>query len=147
MATEHMLFVNLPVTDLQRSMRYFGDLGFSFEEKFTDESAACMVLSGKAFVMLLSSEKFEGFCAKPVGDPHDATVVLIAISADSREGVDELVDGALAAGGSPHRDADDYGFMYSRSFCDPDGHVWEVVWMDPAAVAEGPANMAGNPVG
>jgi uncharacterized protein len=128
------LFVNLAVDDLDRSIAFFTALGFSFEPRFTDETATCMIVGDDAYVMLLTRAKFEEFSKKPVVDASSQTEVLLAISAGSREGVDELADAALASGGSEANDPLDYSFMYSRSFEDPDGHVWEVVWMDEAAV-------------
>jgi predicted lactoylglutathione lyase len=128
------LFVNLAVDDLDRSIAFFTALGFSFEPRFTDETATCMVVGDDAYVMLLTKARFEEFSRKPVVDASSHTEVLLAISAGSREGVDELADAALASGGSEANDPLDYSFMYSRSFQDPDGHVWEVVWMDETAL-------------
>jgi predicted lactoylglutathione lyase len=128
------LFVNLAVDDLDRSIAFFTALGFSFEPRFSDETGTCMIVGEDAYVMLLTKAKFEEFSKKPVVDASSQTEVLLAISAGSREGVDELADAALASGGSDANDPLDYTFMYSRSFQDPDGHVWEVVWMDEAAV-------------
>ena len=128
------LFVNLAVDDLDRSIAFFTALGFAFEPRFTDETATCMIVGDDAYVMLLTKAKFEEFSKKPVVDASSQPEVLLAISAGSREGVDELAEAALASGGSEANDPLDYSFMYSRSFQDPDGHVWEVVWMDEAAV-------------
>ena len=128
------LFVNLAVDDLDRSIAFFTALGFSFEPRFTDETSTCMIVGDDAYVMLLTRAKFEEFAKKPIVDASSQTEVLLAISAGSREGVDELADAALASGGSDAAEPLDYSFMYSRSFQDPDGHVWEVVWMDDAAV-------------
>ena len=128
------LFVNLAVDDLDRSIAFFTALGFSFEPRFTDETATCMIVGDDAYVMLLTKAKFEEFSKKPIVDASTQTEVLLAISAGSREGVDELADAALASGGSQASEPLDYSFMYSRSFQDPDGHVWEVVWMEDAAV-------------
>ena len=128
------LFVNLAVDDLDRSIAFFTTLGFAFEPRFTDETATCMIVGDDAYVMLLTKAKFAEFSKKPIVDASSQTEVLLAISAGSREGVDELADAALASGGSEANDLLDYSFMYSRSFQDPDGHVWEVVWMDEAAV-------------
>jgi predicted lactoylglutathione lyase len=127
------LYVNLAVDDLDRSIAFFTTLGFSFEPRYTDETATCMIVGDDAFVMLLTRSKFGEFTKKPIVDASAQTEVLLAISASSREGVDELADAALASGGSEANDLVDYGFMYSRSFQDPDGHVWEIVWMDDAA--------------
>lgn len=127
------LFVNLPVEDLARSMKFYKTLGFSFNPQFTDETAACMVISEENYAMLLTRQRFQDFTPHEICDA-DHTEVLVAISCDSREEVDRITDQALAAGGSYVRDPDDHGFMYARSFHDPDGHIWEPVWMDPAAV-------------
>ena len=135
-----MLFVNLPVKDLDRSVGFFTSLGFSFDPRFTDETATQMIVSENAFVMLLVENRFKDFTKKPLADATKQTEVIMALSADSRECVDELADKALAAGGSPANEPLEMGFMYGRSFNDLDGHLWEVVWMDPAALeAESPA--------
>jgi predicted lactoylglutathione lyase len=136
------LYVNLAVDDLERSVAFFTTLGFSFEPRYTDETATCMIVGEDAFVMLVTKSKFSEFTKKPVVDASNQTEVLLAFSAASREGVDELTDAALASGGSAASDPIDHGFMYSRSFQDPDGHVWEVVWMDEAA-AEAEASQVG----
>ena len=127
------LFVNLAVDDLDRSVAFFTALGFSFDPRFTDETATSMIVGENAYVMLLTKSKFAEFAKKPIVDASSQTEVILAVSAASREGVDELAEAALASGGSDANDPLDYGFMYSRSFQDPDGHVWEVVWMDEAA--------------
>ncbi|WP_332685471.1 VOC family protein [Bosea sp. (in: a-proteobacteria)] len=129
-----MIFVNLPVKDLAKSMDFFKALGFSFNPQFTDETAACMVISDTIFAMLLTHEKFASFSPKPVADTNQAIEVLIALSRDNREAVDAIVKAALAAGGSTFSEPQDHGFMYAHAFRDLDGHVWEVMWMDPAAV-------------
>ena len=135
MSASRQLFVNLAVDDLDRSVAFFTALGFSFDPRFTDETATMMIVGEDANVMLLTKAKFGEFAKKPIADAFSQTEVLMAFSAASREGVDELADAALASGGSDANDPIDFGFMYSRSFQDPDGHVWEVVWMDEAAVA------------
>lgn len=129
-----MVFVNLPVKDLDASKAFWEKLGYSFNPQFTDETAACMVISDTIFAMLLTEEKFKQFATKPVADASQTTEVMVALSADSREKVDEVVDAALAAGAVEPRPAMDLGFMYGRAFEDLDHHVWEYVWMDPAAV-------------
>ncbi len=136
MSTEspRLIFVNLAVEDLGRSVDFFTELGFEFDPRFTDESATCLVVSDQAFVMLLVKARFRDFTKKELVDSTKQTEAILAVSAESREGVDELADKALAAGGSPANDPMDYGFMYGRSFHDPDGHLWEVVWMDMSAV-------------
>lgn len=131
-----MIFVNLAVEDLDRSVEFFTTLGFAFDPRFTDETATCMIVSDDAFVMLLVESKFKEFTKKELVDPTTHTEAILALSAESREGVDELADKALEAGGTPANDPLDYGFMYGRSFQDPDGHIWEVMWMDPTAVED-----------
>jgi hypothetical protein len=132
--TSRKIFVNLAVKDLQRSVDFFTKLGFSFNAQFTDESATSMIISEDAYVMLLVHDRFKDFTRKPIVDSHAQTEVLLALSAESREAVDEMVNAALAAGGSPANDPQDHGFMYGWSFQDPDGHIWEVMWMDPGHV-------------
>ncbi|MEU7029588.1 VOC family protein [Streptomyces sp. NPDC015232] len=131
-----MIFVNLPVKDLDASKAFYESLGYTINPQFTDETAACVVISDTIFAMLLTEEKFLGFAApgKTVSDATKSTEVMLALSAESREKVDELADRALAAGGGTVLDPMDMGFMYGRSFTDLDGHHWEVMWMDPAAV-------------
>jgi uncharacterized protein len=128
-----MLFVNLPVADVERSKAFFAKLGFSFDPRLADEGAACMLVDEHAFVMLLSREKFAEFAKLPIADPTTHTLALYRFSVSSRDEVDAVSAAALAAGGSEADDAEDYGFMYSRSFFDLDGHGWQVIWMDPAA--------------
>lgn len=129
-----MIFVNLPVKDLPKSIAFFEALGFSFNPQFTDETTACMVISETIFAMLLNHEKFAGFSPKPIADTSQSLEVLTTLSRDSREAVDAIVKAALAAGGSTYNEPKDYGFMYGHGFQDLDGHVWEVMWMDPTAV-------------
>lgn len=133
-----MIFVNLPVTDLPRSVAFYERVGAVKNPQFSDDTAACMVLSETIFAMLLTHAKFAQFTAKPIADAHAAAQVLICVSEDSREAVDRTVERAVAAGGAPDpTPVQDFGFMYGRSYEDPDGHIWEVMWMDPAAVAGG----------
>ena len=133
-----MIFVNLPVSDLQRSRAFLEALGAVNEPKFTDETAACMTLSESIHVMLLTHEKFSQFTPRPIANANAGSQVLLCISADSRESVDATLERAVTAGGtadpSPKQD---YGVMYGRSVADPDGHIWEIMWMDPAAAAQG----------
>ena len=129
-----MIFVNLPVTDLARAGAFYAALGFAANPQFSDETATAVVVEENIWVMLLTREKFAGFVTGEVGDPARATSVLHALSAGSREEVDDLLTRALGAGGKPWLPAQDHGFMYSTSFADPDGNVWEAVWMDPAAM-------------
>ncbi len=140
-----LLFLNLPVADLPASRKFFEGLGFGFDERFCDDDAACMVVSDQAFVMLLQRARFADFVVKPVADAGEQTALTIAISADDRAAVDSFAEQALAAGATPCKDPQDYGFMYQRSFHDLDGHLWEVMWMDPVAAEQGPeAFMAEN---
>jgi predicted lactoylglutathione lyase len=137
-----LIFVNLPVKDLSASTAFFRTLGFGFDEKFTDESCACMVVSERAYVMLLVESRFADFTAKPIADARTSTEAILCVSAESRSAVDAFADAALGAGGSVAREPQDHGFMYGRSFHDLDGHLWEVMWMSPEAVEQGPADMA-----
>ncbi|AKF06108.1 VOC family protein [Sandaracinus amylolyticus] len=129
-----MLFVNLSVRDLPRSMQFFSKLGFEFNKQFTDETAACMVVSEQAFVMLLTESKFSQFTKNAICDTSKASEGLFALSCTSREEVDQIVEKAVAAGGRHAMTKMDMGFMYGWSFYDVDGHHWEVMWMDPAAI-------------
>jgi uncharacterized protein len=128
------LFVNLPVRDLERSVDFFTSLGFTFNPQFTDETATCMILSDEAYVMLLVREKFSAFTRKEICDTTTHTEALVSLSCESRAEVDELVNRAVAAGGKHAMEPQDHGFMYGWSFYDPDGHHWEVFWMDPDAI-------------
>jgi predicted lactoylglutathione lyase len=139
-----LVFINLPVTDLAASKAFFGRLGFAFDEKFTNEQCACMVISDQAYVMLLDRPSFERFTTRPVADATASTEAIVCVSAESREGVDAFADTALEAGATPAKDPMDQGFMYGRSFHDLDGHHWEVMWMSQEAVEQGPADMAGQ---
>lgn len=129
-----MLFVNLPIADLKRSTDFFTELGFTFNPQFTDENATCMIVNDEACVMLLVRPYFETFTDKALVDAQSHVQTLLTISADSREQVDEIADKALAAGGKQTKDPQDQGFMYGRSFQDPDGHDWEVMFMDMSQV-------------
>jgi hypothetical protein len=133
-ATRHKLFVNIPVADLQRSIVFFEALGFRFNPHFTDATATCMLVGEDAYFMLLTRERFAGFSRRPASDPAAETGALYALSVDSRAEVDAMVQRALAAGGAPAAEPQDHGFMYGSSFYDPDGHHWEVFWMDPGAI-------------
>jgi predicted lactoylglutathione lyase len=128
------IFVNLAVKDLERSKEFFKQLGFTFNPQFTDETAACMVIADDIYAMLLTRPKFKEFTKKEVADAHKTTEVLTCLSFDSKEKVNEVVDGAIAAGGTEARESQDYGFMYGRSFNDLDGHIWEIIWMDPSHI-------------
>ncbi len=129
-----MIFVNLPVADLERSIAFYEGVGATKNEHFTDSTAACMVFSETIHAMLLTHDKFRQFTPKAIANARETSEVLICISADSREAVDEMVDKASPAGGTTDSAAkQDHGFMYGRSFEDPDGHIWEVMWMDVEA--------------
>ncbi|MBA0053311.1 glyoxalase [Streptomyces sp. AJS327] len=128
------IFVNLPVRDLNRATDFFGALGFEFNEQFTDEKAACMVVSDSIFVMLLVEPYFRSFTKKEVADTERVNEVLVCLSAESRAQVDELAERALAAGGRPSGEPIMDGPMYGRAFLDLDGHQWELMYMDPAAL-------------
>jgi predicted lactoylglutathione lyase len=139
-----MLFVNMPVADVERSTAFFTKLGFSFNPLFTDETATCMLVGEPAFVMLLSREKFAEFSKLPIADPTTHALALYCFSASSRDEVDAISAAALAAGATEADGAEDHGFMYSRSFFDLDGHGWQVMWMDPAAAQQGPEEFASS---
>jgi predicted lactoylglutathione lyase len=137
MTMAKMIFVNLPVADLPRATAFYEAIGGTRNPQFSDDTASCIVLSDTIFVMLLTHDKFSQFTPKKVADAHAVSEVLIALSEDSREGVDTITEKALAAGGKEAREPQDYGFMYSRSFEDPDGHIWEPHWMDLEAAEQG----------
>ena len=137
-----LIFINLPVKDLAASQTFFEGLGFTFDEKFTDELCASMVVSEQAYVMLLEEKRFADFTSRPIADAHLSTEAILCVSAESREDVDAFADAALGTGGTVANEPMDHGFMYGRSFHDLDGHLWEVMWMDPAAVEQGPKDFA-----
>ena len=128
------IFVNLPVRDLKKSMDFFSALGFEFNQQFTNEQGACMVISDDAYVMLLSEPFFKTFTKQALCDTSKATEGLFALSCENRAEVDEIVRKAITAGGRHAMDAQDRGFMYGWSFYDLDGHHWEVLWMDPSSI-------------
>src|SRR5687767_12032356 len=132
--TSRKIFVNLAVRDLKKSMGFFSALGFTFNPKFTDENAACMIVSDEAFAMLLAEPFFKTFTKRDLCDTTRQSEALIALSCASRAEVDEMVKKAIAAGGKHAMDPTDHGFMYGWSFYDLDGHHWEVFWMDPKQV-------------
>lgn len=132
MATK--IFVNLPVKDLDKSVGFFTKLGYSFNAQFTNENATSMIISEDIYVMLLVEKFFKTFTKKEIADATKTTEVLICLSAESREAVDALVSKAVAAGGTTPNEPQDQGFMYGHGFQDLDGHLWEVVYMDPAAI-------------
>ncbi|MEU0040310.1 MULTISPECIES: VOC family protein [unclassified Streptomyces] len=131
---QQMIFVNLAVNDVDASKKFFTELGYTINPQFSTDDCACVVISDTIVAMLLSKQRYADFTKKEIADPSRTSEVLLCLSAESREKVDELCDKALSAGGSGTREAQDHGYMYGRSFDDPDGHTWEVMWMDPAAV-------------
>lgn len=128
------IFVNLPVKDLKKSIAFFTKLGYKFNPQFTDERATCMIVSEDIFVMLLTQAKFKTFTPKAICDATKSTEVLLALTAESRQKVDEMVRNATAAGGTTYNPPQDHGFMYQHGFQDLDGHIWEIFWMDPGAI-------------
>ncbi|MGI5428921.1 VOC family protein [Streptomyces sp. CA-179760] len=131
---QQMIFVNLCVSDVAASKKFFSELGYTINEQFSDDTTASVVISETIVVMVHTEEKYRQFTKKEIADSKTTSEVLIALSAESREKVDELVGKAVAAGGSVSGETQDHGFMYGRAFDDPDGHTFEVIWMDPAAV-------------
>ncbi len=137
MATK--IFVNLPVKDLDKSKEFFTKIGFSINPQFTDDKAACVVISESIYAMILKEDFFKTFTPKKqIADANKTTEVIIALSANSKEEVNELLDKSFAAGAKEARPAEDHGFMYGRSFEDLDGHIWEVFWMDMNAAPSKP---------
>lgn len=132
------IFVNLPIKDMARSKAFFTALGFTFNPQFTNDQGACMVIADNIFAMLLVEPFFKTFIDTEIADARKTTEVLTCLSCGSRAEVDELVRKAVAAGGQPHRQPQDHGFMYGHGFHDPDGHVWELVYMDPNAAPPHP---------
>jgi uncharacterized protein len=129
-----MVFINLPVADVVRSRAFYTALGFSINEQFSDEAGACVVVSDTIFIMVLSHTKFDGFITLPRADTAKTTTALFALNRDDRAGVDAMMTAALTAGGTEPKPATDHGFMYTRTFMDPDGNTFEPFWMDPAAI-------------
>lgn len=132
-----MIFVNLPITDQERTRRFYSELGYTFNDKFCDGNALCLEVGPNIYAMLLNREFYATFHNKTVADATQVSGVLLAVDAPSREDVDRQVERAVAAGAKEVR-TEDHGFMYGRSFDDPDGHTWEITWMDPAAAQDGP---------
>jgi predicted lactoylglutathione lyase len=128
------IFVNLPVRDLKKSMDFFRKLSFTFNPQFTDETAACMIISEDIYVMLLTENKFKTFTPKRISDATNNTEVLVCLSAASRDEVNEMVNKAVAAGGTTYKKPQDHGFMYGHGFQDLDGHMWELAYMEPSAI-------------
>ncbi|MFF7973549.1 VOC family protein [Streptomyces sp. NPDC007905] len=131
---QQMIFVNLATADVEASKKFFTELGYTINPQFSTDDCACVVISDTIIAMLLSRQHYATFTKKEIADSTTTSEVLICLSAESREKVDELVDKAIAAGGSASGETQDHGFMYGRAFDDLDGHTWEVMWMDPAAV-------------
>jgi predicted lactoylglutathione lyase len=125
------IFVNLPVADLNKSKSFFQALGYSFNPQFTDDTAACLVISDDIYAMLLTHAKFKEFTPKAICDARQSSEVLICLSCENRQQVEDLVRKATGAGGSPYAEPQDHGFMYQHGFQDPDGHIWELIYMDP----------------
>ncbi len=136
-ATRRKLFVNVPVADLQRTIRFFEELGFTFNPHFTDAKATCMLVGEDAYCMLLTRPFFETFSKRPIGDPVAQPYLSLALALDSRAAVDAMVERAVALGGEAVGAAEDHGFMYQRGFRDLDGYHWDPFWMDPAALPGG----------
>ena len=135
MATQ--IFVNLPVKNLDQSVEFFTKLGYAFNPQFTDETATCMIVSDGIFVMLLTEDKFKTFTPKAICDATKSTEVLLCLSCESREKVDEMVHKAVAAGGTTYNEPQDHGFMYGHGYQDLDGHIWELIYMEPDATCQG----------
>jgi hypothetical protein len=128
------IFVNLPVKDLSKAKDFFNKLDFKFNPQFTDENAACMIVDENIFVMLLVEKFFKIFTKKEICDTIKNTEAIIALSADSREKVDEMINKAIGSGGIESREPQDHGWMYGRSFEDIDNHIWEIIYMDEKAI-------------
>ncbi|MFS8202057.1 VOC family protein [Streptomyces sp. CWNU-52B] len=131
---QQMIFVNLAVTDVDASRKFFSELGYTINDQFSDENCVSVVISDTIVAMMLSKQRYADFTKKTIADSTTTSEVLLCLSAESREKVDELVDKAIAAGGSASGQTQDHGVMYGRAFDDPDGHTWEVMWMDPSVV-------------
>jgi uncharacterized protein len=134
MATD--IFVNLPVRDLNKSVEFFTKLGYQFNAQFTDETATCMIVGEHIFVMLLTHDKFKTFTPKAICDATKSTEVLVCLSTGSRAKVNEMVGKAVGAGGTTYNKPQDHGFMYGHGFQDLDGHIWELIYMEPSAVKQ-----------
>jgi hypothetical protein len=132
------IFVNLSTRDLERAKAFYTGLGWTINPNFTGENAACVVIDENIFLMVLTRDFFQTFTDQPIGDPTVDVQIEIAFSRESRAEVDAILEKALAAGGTERREAQDYGFMYSRDFLDPDGHLFSALWMDPVAAEIGP---------
>jgi uncharacterized protein len=135
MATK--IFVNLPIKDLKKSLEFFTRLDFKFNPQFTDKTAACMMVGEDIFVMLLTQDKFKTFTPKEICDATKSTEVLVCLAVESRARVDDMVHKAVVAGGTTYNDPQDHGFMYGHGFQDLDGHIWEIIYMEPSAIHQG----------
>lgn len=140
----HQIFVNLPVKDLNKTKEFFAHLGFTFNEQFTNEAAACMIIGENIYAMLLVEPFFQSFLNKAVGDPTQAAQVINALAVNSKAEVDELVNKAMEAGATFTKEPQDHGWMYGRSFADINGHQWEVLYMDASAIPEDVAAESNN---
>jgi predicted lactoylglutathione lyase len=130
------IFVNLPVKDLDKSVAFFTQLGFSFNPQFTNEQATCMIVAENIFVMLLVESFFSTFTRKEISDAKKTTEVIVSLSAQNKEQVDDMANKAVAAGGTAPGPDQDYGWMYLKNFEDLDGHIWEIAWIDPAGMPQ-----------
>ena len=133
---ETKIFLNLPVKDLEKSIQFFTQLGFSFNPKFTNDQGTCMIIGDKSFAMLLTEEFYKTFTNKAICDASKSSEVLISISVESREKADDIIAKVLKAGGSEYMEAKDYGWMYQRSFLNLDNHHWEVFFMDESQMPQ-----------
>ena len=131
------MFVNLPVHDLKKSIEFFAKLGFTFNPQFTDDTATCMIIGEDSFVMLLTRDKFKTFTPKEICDATKSTEVLVCLSLDSRESVNDMVRKAVGGGGTTYNKPQDHGFMYGHGFQDLDGHIWELIYMETSAIQQG----------
>lgn len=133
------IFVNLPIKDLEKTKEFWATLGFSFNPQFTDDKAAALILGENIFAMLITEPFYKTFIAKKeIADSSKTSEVINAVSVENKEAVDELVDKAISSGATKYKETDDYGWMYSRSFQDLDGHLWEVLYIDITKVPENP---------
>lgn len=130
------IFINLPVKDLKKSIDFFTRMGYSFNEQFTNEDATCMVVSDSIYVMLLVEKFFKTFTKKEIADATKTTEVILSLNAESREAVDEIMNKAISAGATVSGEPQDHGWMYQRGYQDPNGHLWEVFYMDTAAIPQ-----------
>jgi uncharacterized protein len=128
------IFVNLPAKNLNKTIEFFTKLGFKFNPQFTDENATCMIVGEDIFVMLLVEKFFKTFTKKEICDTSKNTEVIVALSVEGREKVDQMINKAIEAGGTESREPQDHGWMYGRSFEDINGHIWEIIYMDESAL-------------